>query len=940
MVFLKSYLLGTIPFLENVGNWSIEGLSGIVETQHETHYKLMENHRKLRPGQSTTKAIDVPCYTLNGLLDLYDIKQIDYLSVDTEGAEREILLATDFNKFKIGVIEFEENYPEMTREIHPYLISKGYTLWKRIANNCIYVHCDYPIPSKEIKLNSSKNLSDSSKYNHTLAGAIMVKNEEKFIAKTVESLVKFCDRVVLLDTGSTDRTIEIVREVCSLAGIPLHWKQVIQNPEKAPLWWQKKIEERGLASKDYFDYSKSRNELLLLGEDKADYLVILDANEVAENGHYLRNYLSTFHSKFYGGGKALSKNTLELESAKDNILPKGFLIPRCLKLDQQPNTSFKVKVFTSPNVIKTGQGLKYIYPLHEVLVDSQQKLLLNQYEEIHSGVVLDLPLPQGVNDSGYQAIVDEACFHLYQDRSISNSAMTSTKKRLPYDRILLEHYLEQHRLVQNCYDPDYYSVHINLYDTYMQLQDLQGIRTAIKNLLQILKLHLKDKYSTNQVVYNLVKNLSNVENEIKKESSATRSKEKAINLTYLSDEIALTSGNYTHTLAGIIMLKNEASCVQKTIESMLEVCDSIVLLDTGSTDDTIQVVQQACSKVGKSLHYIQVIQDPPQWWLERKDTKEDMSYFDFSEGRNLLLKLADDKADYLLLCDANDVLQNAKVLRPCLEKLHRQYLTREDKSSLWQAHAPILWKNDSGVATRWEQRIIKTKQGLKYYYPVHEILLSAPPSKKLKKFEGNPSQQEQDILKLEIGFCFYQDRTDSKAIEPSKKRLKRDEIMLEHYYSENERQGYEDVHIMYYLTQTYMELAKLDKAYDISKAIITLLVKKGLEKEYKDFLYQLELQCGVIAYRKGLEWNTVVAPHFLKAYHYNFNRVEPLLKLAMYYMEQIREDQDDLDEQTRWHFAYMYAHLAAKCSLPTEVLGTIYNHVYAYLRWHVLSIAR
>lgn len=44
-----------------------------------------------------------------------------------------------------------------------------------------------------------------------IVGVMMVKNEERFIARVLRNIAWFCDRILVVDTGSEDRTLEEVR---------------------------------------------------------------------------------------------------------------------------------------------------------------------------------------------------------------------------------------------------------------------------------------------------------------------------------------------------------------------------------------------------------------------------------------------------------------------------------------------------------------------------------------------------------------------------------------------------------------------------------------------------------------------------------------------------------------------------------------------------------
>lgn len=59
----------------------------------------------------------------------------------------------------------------------------------------------------------------------TIGVLIMVKNEESSIAMTIDSTRGFMQHVIVYDTGSTDRTIQIVRDTCANNGQTLYLKE-------------------------------------------------------------------------------------------------------------------------------------------------------------------------------------------------------------------------------------------------------------------------------------------------------------------------------------------------------------------------------------------------------------------------------------------------------------------------------------------------------------------------------------------------------------------------------------------------------------------------------------------------------------------------------------------------------------------------------------------
>jgi FkbM family methyltransferase len=111
-VFNKSY---------EILKFSVNGLfSGITE--------YIDRHIFAKNGEQ----INVITITLDdALMNINAPKFIEYLSIDTEGSEFEILKTINFRKYRFGIIHVEHNYVEPRRtEIRDLLESNGYVYKK------------------------------------------------------------------------------------------------------------------------------------------------------------------------------------------------------------------------------------------------------------------------------------------------------------------------------------------------------------------------------------------------------------------------------------------------------------------------------------------------------------------------------------------------------------------------------------------------------------------------------------------------------------------------------------------------------------------------------------------------------------------------------------------------------------------------------------------
>jgi len=113
---------GETEFICNTGY--TEMISGIKDTFDTRHFQRLENEN--RQMGSTTEIIKVNTHKLETIFDKNNISKVNYLSIDVEGAEFEVIKSINFNKVFIDVIGFENNYDDTSKPIINYLEQNNY----------------------------------------------------------------------------------------------------------------------------------------------------------------------------------------------------------------------------------------------------------------------------------------------------------------------------------------------------------------------------------------------------------------------------------------------------------------------------------------------------------------------------------------------------------------------------------------------------------------------------------------------------------------------------------------------------------------------------------------------------------------------------------------------------------------------------------------------
>lgn len=142
-----------------------------------------------------------------------------------------------------------------------------------------------------------------------------------------------------------------------------------------------------------------------------------------------------------------------------------------------------------------------------------------------------------------------------------------------------------------------------------------------------------------------------------------------------------------------MIVKNEELTIRRCLDSVKEVVDEIIIVDTGSTDRTLEIAKS----------YTRHIYHFP--WID-----------DFSAARNF--SFAQAKKDYILTMDADDILSSRdkdKLLQlktslpPSIDAVTMKYLVAFDES-------------DNVLVSLRQVRIVKREKQFKWHGAVHEYL--------------------------------------------------------------------------------------------------------------------------------------------------------------------------------------------------------------------------
>lgn len=349
-------------------------------------------------------------------------------------------------------------------------------------------------------------------------------------------------------------------------------------------------------------------------------------------------------------------------------------------------------------------------------------------------------------------------------------------------------------------------------------------------------------------------------------------------------------------LVGAIMVKNEEERIIRTLNTALPIIDYLVVLDTGSTDKTVEIIKKYKKEIKIPL---KLMEEP---------------FKDFSYNRNILLKGCNGLGEFILLLDANDEVRNPKILKEFLYRINKN-------KKVVALNTRFQWDNMTGVEgfneIYYKISVIRNNNKEIYYkYPTHEDLITPR-----KNIISN------DLIHTK--FEIYQDRSKDKSSFP---RFKKDAELLEKYLKENG----EDLRIYRYLSQTLGNLKEWKRLLEI-----TILYVKYMEKYRNIYKYNDDIYYGYL-YRGKAEYMNEThdidrkeypfEKYYVKAGKHSGNRRE---RCEPYY--ELSENFSKLGEN---RLAYKWIKYCCKMEEPkgyeVDKIPDININIYGKLRWNML----
>ncbi len=178
------------------------------------------------------------------------------------------------------------------------------------------------------------------------------------------------------------------------------------------------------------------------------------------------------------------------------------------------------------------------------------------------------------------------------------------------------------------------------------------------------------------------------------------------------------------TLSLCMIVKNEDRYLHDCLESVRDVVDQIIIVDTGSTDDTVKIARQ----FGAEVHYFD--------WCD-----------DFSAARNESIKYA--TGDWILWMDADERLLPESI--PALKSV----LKSENRPVIYKVTIKNIKKDEETYTLSSAHRLFTNHKGIFFTGRIHEQV--SPSAARLKGEE-----RQSRVFLYHLGYSFAGEKAERK----------------------------------------------------------------------------------------------------------------------------------------------------------------------------------
>jgi glycosyltransferase involved in cell wall biosynthesis len=233
------------------------------------------------------------------------------------------------------------------------------------------------------------------------------------------------------------------------------------------------------------------------------------------------------------------------------------------------------------------------------------------------------------------------------------------------------------------------------------------------------------------------------------------------------------------TLSVCLIVKNEENNLNACLDSIKKYADEIIIVDTGSSDNTVEIAQKYTEKV---FHFD---------WID-----------DFATARNYSISKA--TSDYILSIDADEVLLNGEIIKNFINNQAKDY-------GGWLVNLDSTRRTNNQVHTYTSQllRLFKNDKNIKFSGVIHEQIINSILSQNLKI--GNS-----DIKIEHLGYDL-----DDKAL--AQKQERNLNLLLKHI-----DKNPDDSYNLFNLGKTYFAKKDIINAEKYFQKVIEIAEKSGV----------------------------------------------------------------------------------------------------------------